>query len=372
MRGCNPEHSLRRFGRGKLNMMTRRLSGALIAAFVVSTGGSAFGEIACPDASNSEEARTFAREHFGAAQEAYDAGRPLAALEHYRCSYEQVPHPDTLYNIGVLAEGIGRLEDARDAYREYLDRYQDSEARADIQTRLERVEARIPDEPDTPTESPNPQNPQPAPQPQMPLQPIQFQPAPQQLQSLQPQVEPQPYATQPQPTLQPQVTQPAAPVARPRRHPARIAAIVTMPVGLVMAALGGAVYGAAVVRNNEFRIDIDDQIVSRNWLEDEAAAGQRLERVGWAMIGVGGAVVVTSIVLFAVFPRFRPLPGAETASDDEDDQTEQGTESTPSTETPAVSPTPAQPTSRLRRFTAIAAPLVLDDGGLGLSLAGRF
>lgn len=339
--------------------MTRRWSGALIVAVIVSAGGPAFGELACPEASNNEERRTFAREHFGAAQEAYDAGRPLASLEHYRCSNRQVPHPDTLYNIGVLAEGIGQLETARDAYEDYLERYPDSEARGDVQTRLRNVQERIPDEPSSPSQP----QPQPTPtNPAMPMQPIQFQPQPQQLQSLQPVAQPQPYVGQPQPAT----VQPQPPVPRRRRTAARVAAIVTLPVGLVMTALGGGLYGAAVVRNDNFQTDIDDRIVNRDWLEEEARIGRRREVSGWTMMGLGATTVVTSIVLFAVFPRFR---STETPASSD---TSAGTEGTEDTEGSEGTETPAATSSRSRGFAAIAAPFFSSDGGLGLSMTGRF
>lgn len=280
----------------------------------------------CPIASSDEEAQTLARENFSAAQEAYELGRPLRALAHYRCSYQLVPHHATLYNLGVLAQGIGEANVAMEAFREYLQRYPAADAAGEIAERLATLETQQPAPPEPePVVQPAPQpQPQPAPQPQP--QPAQPQPGEQGWVSAAP-----PPSTLPE--------EPVDPSAGGRVSTGRIMAWVTMGLGVATGALGGVFMGLASSRNQEFHDEIDARELSLNELNAIGDEGYSYYVTSWIMLGTAAALLVTSTVLFAAVPARRPVTTAS---------------------------------SRDRRFRAVLSPYVTPDSGYGLTLNGSF
>ena len=122
---------------------------------------------------------------------------------------------------------------------------------------------------------------------------------------------------------------------------ARRLAWITLGVGAGIAIVGGGVYGGAASNNGEYRDTNDeyneDGVLTedeRSSLADLSDSGEAMESAGWALMGVGLAAMVTSIVLFAAFD---------------------GSESVGQAEGSAFA----------------VSPLVMEEGG-GVSVAGRF
>ena len=251
----------------------------------------------CPSASSPDESRQLAGDTFAEGQVHFNAGRFREALERFECSNSLVPHHNTLYNMGECAERIGDNDRAIRHARAYLAQYPDEDGVAQVRTRLQRLEAAQAATPPPPsTETPEPQ---------------------------------------------PPVTDSPADEGATRMTLARRLAWVTLGVGAGIAIVGGGVFGGAVSNNGEYRDTNDeyneDGVLTedeRSSLADLSDSGEAMESAGWALMGVGLAAMVTSIVLFAAFDGSEAV-GQEGGS-------------------------------------AIAvSPLVLEEGG-GLSVAGRF
>ncbi len=99
-----------------------------------------------------------------------------------------------------------------------------------------------------------------------------------------------------------------------RMTSARRWAWVTLALGLAIAGTGGGLYGAAVSRNAEYVQNREDfeQGLETGWdlseFNSRADSGEGLEGAGWALMGVGLASLVTSIVLFAAFDGTENVP----------------------------------------------------------------
>ena len=260
----------------------------VVGVTLLTLGGSANAQFVCPSPSSPEEGRTLAGENFAAAQEAYEMGRPMRALAHYQCSYQLAPHHNTLYNIGVLAEGIGELQTAVESYREYLSRYPDAPERDDITGRLAGLRARMPVTPE-PTPPPTPPEPEPTPPPTPP------------------EPEPTPPPPPPEPEPQPEPEQGGTTIGR-------IMAWVTLGLGVAIAGAGGALYGVAASRHNEFELELEREVMTYNELDELGQSGWGLELAGWVLMGTGLAAIAASVVLFVALPARHP---AGTASGDQ-------------------------------------------------------
>jgi hypothetical protein len=88
------------------------------------------------------EARAVAGEQFRAAVASGEEGNWQNALGLFSCSYSIVPHPNTLYNMGMAAERIGDLETADHALARCLAEAPDATYRADAEALLESVRER--------------------------------------------------------------------------------------------------------------------------------------------------------------------------------------------------------------------------------------
>ena len=252
----------------------------------------------CPAASSPEQSRQLAGDAFAEGQVHFNAGRFREALERFECSNSLVPHHNTLYNMGECSERIGDNDRALRYARAYLAQYPDEDGVAQVRTRLQRLEAQqaATPPPPPPVETPEPQ---------------------------------------------PPVTDSPAEEGATRMTLARRMAWVTLGVGAGIAIVGGGVFGGAVSNNGDYRDTNDeyneDGVLTedeRSSLADLSDSGEAMESAGWALMGVGLAAMVTSIVLFAAFD------GSETVGQAEG--------------------------------SAFAVnPLVLEEGG-GLSVVGRF
>jgi tetratricopeptide (TPR) repeat protein len=121
--------------------------GGASAAFAEGGAGAVAGESAASapggDAGADEEGRGF----FIAGRAAYMAGRYDEALERFERSYERSGRPQLLYNIGSAAERADKPKRALEAYRGFLDAEPASELRAEVESRIAALEARVLDEP---------------------------------------------------------------------------------------------------------------------------------------------------------------------------------------------------------------------------------
>ena len=90
---------------------------------------------------DSQEARQQeARRLFGEGQRLAGEERFTEALAAYECSFQNVPHPSTLYNVARAAELTGDFRRALDAWRGYLRMNPEAEDRADIERRIAALE----------------------------------------------------------------------------------------------------------------------------------------------------------------------------------------------------------------------------------------
>ena len=86
-----------------------------------------------------------ARMHFRVGRAYYDSGRFLEAAHEFEEAYRQSDRPQLLYNIFVAYRDAGRLQEAMEALRRYLELVPDAENRDQLTARLaamERVAAR--------------------------------------------------------------------------------------------------------------------------------------------------------------------------------------------------------------------------------------
>jgi tetratricopeptide (TPR) repeat protein len=232
----------------------------------------AFAEGACSEGDTPEASREIAAAAFTEGQRLYDAGDYRGAIERFRCSFQLVPHPNTLFNIGESAELAGDSPLALETFRQYLEQYPDGRGREQAESRVRALEAlagrHVEPEPETP--EPDVQSPE-APPPQ-----------------------------------------PETPIEETRMTGARRAAWATLALGVAIAATGGALYGVARSRNGDYVNQRDE--CSENYTPEcaedarnAADEGEAYEGAGWALIGIGAASLVASIVLFAAFDGSEPV-----------------------------------------------------------------
>ncbi len=94
------------------------------------------------------DARTDARKHFKAGMELIQRGSYDRGIAELKRAYELLPHPNVLYNIGRAYAEAGDLENAIDAYKQYLaqsppDADDVSKVVTQLQARLERQKAAL-------------------------------------------------------------------------------------------------------------------------------------------------------------------------------------------------------------------------------------
>ncbi|MCA9605036.1 MAG: tetratricopeptide repeat protein [Myxococcales bacterium] len=94
-------------------------------------------------AQESDVAHEEAASAFHAGQAAYEAGRFPEALTYFERAYELTHEPDLLYNIATVQDRLRRDADALASYRAYLEAVPDTEARANIEARIQVLEAAV-------------------------------------------------------------------------------------------------------------------------------------------------------------------------------------------------------------------------------------
>lgn len=180
-----------------------------------------------------------ARMLFEAGQTAFEDGRFSNALDYFERAYELTARPELLYNVGVSAERLRMDERAVSALRQYLEEAPNVENRSSIESRIAILER--------------------------------SQSAP---------AETEADATSPGPGASPWIL---------------------VGVGAAIAIAGGALVGAAMGHRNR----VENSEAGSSWSEVEASAGQvaPLSGIGFATLGLGGAMVVGGLLWWGLASR---------------------------------------------------------------------
>jgi tetratricopeptide (TPR) repeat protein len=206
--------------------------------------------------------------HYNQGMKQYTLGHFPDAIEEFEKAYDLKPEPIFLYNIAQSHRQNKNPERALFFYRRYLEAEPQAKNRAEIEKRMQEMQALLAEEKEraaTPPISPPPVAPTPPPAPVV--------------------VAPPP--VQPPPPVAP----PDAASANPGRG-LRIAGIVVGCVGL--AGIGtGIIFG---VHSNTLYNDAHQGTYDKS-KDDSSKTFQTLE---WVSLGVGGAAVATGIVLYII------------------------------------------------------------------------
>lgn len=119
---------------------------------------------------------SLAQSHFGVGMASYEAGRYSEALEHFQDAQGLYPSPNFHYNIAQCYEALEREQQAIDSYRAFLRAVPDTPDRANIESKIGRLEKRIREaeqeannrQPVGPAPAPAPVQTQPADEPKSP------------------------------------------------------------------------------------------------------------------------------------------------------------------------------------------------------------
>jgi hypothetical protein len=99
----------------------------------------------CPASSpeDPQERRKLAKEWFGNAEQAEQAGNEAEATRAYACSYRMIAHPFTAFNLGRVAERSGDHELALKMFKAYLTLKPDASDAEDVRARIQSIEDKI-------------------------------------------------------------------------------------------------------------------------------------------------------------------------------------------------------------------------------------
>ncbi len=220
----------------------------------------------CPDGSTLDKAqrRSQAEHWFSRGEQAIKDEQVLDALRAFQCSLRLIPHGFTAYNLGQIAERVGDLELAINAYEQYLLLTPGAADKAAIDAKLAGLRERMAKLP-----------------PETPPTPV-----------IAPPASPPPQAPPP----------PAAPITPPDR-PVAAATDGLRMAGWVSLALGGALTTTAVVLNLGARDDMSDCRALYNTgdvVGSRASCNSAHQKAyaSYALFGVGAAAGATALVLF--------------------------------------------------------------------------
>ena len=210
---------------------------------------------AAPVAHADRAARSTARELYERATKAYNLQAFASALDLFKQAYDQRPDPVLLFNIAQTQRQMGAYESASKSYRAYLNELPKAANRDEVKVAIKAMD-------DAARE-------QRAKEPPMGTQPLSDRPV----------VE----------------VAPPPPPPPPRPWYKNGAAIGIGVGGLVLVAVGGGLAGyGEQQRSAESTLP---SLPQRNAAADTAGT---MRPVGYALIGVGAAAVVTSVIVFAV------------------------------------------------------------------------
>lgn len=262
----------------------------------------------CPEPDDPAENPRLAGEAFNQGTWLYEAGDLEGALGWFRCSYGLVPHSDTLFNIGQVAEELGQLEVALESFDTLLDVWPDYPNHAQLERRTARLRARVGGSDSLSDVAPSPPA---APQPGEP-------------------------PTSPGPLAQGGTSQVGqdeeladqderdggdeveggtdGEPANRRRRTARIVGWALLGLGLSVAISGGTVIGVAASENEDFLAQRSDPDESLENLVTASERGLTMERAGWPLLEIGGATLVAAILVLALSYRGRRVDPSSATS----------------------------------------------------------
>ena len=255
----------------------------------------------CPEEvpTSSRQRRALAKEWFSRAEAAESDNQPIVAVKAYQCSLKMVPHAFTAFNLGRLAEQTGDLELAVESFNTYVKLAPTAPDRADIETKVANLSARIQalrrEQAETAL-APAPPEPEPAPEPET--------------------VEPQP--PPPMPDLTPPETR-APPVSE--APPGLIESGSAPGVGTAAYIVGGvavASLASAVFLNLSARSKMDEcnklaaQATTQpaiNKANAQCDAARPRAYASYALFGLAGAAAVADavLILWGLTPKEQPV-----------------------------------------------------------------
>jgi tetratricopeptide (TPR) repeat protein len=216
--------------------------------------------------------RTVAREHYSKGTKAFDLGLYDDAIREYMAAYQVIDDPALLYNIAQAHRLAGHSADALRFYRVYLAKSTNADNRDEVQTKIEELQKLVDQERKT--------------------------------QSLPPAGAKQPTRTaEPAPAS----TSSAAPTAAtvesaPSGRGKQIAGIAVGAAGVALVATGIA-FGVLAKKTGD-ELTADD-VAMRPFDPSKESRGQTDQIVEGVTLAIGGAAVVTGVVLIVLAQRSR-------------------------------------------------------------------
>jgi tetratricopeptide (TPR) repeat protein len=245
----------------------------------------------CPASSpeDPQERRKFAKEWFGTAEAAENAGNDAEATRAYACSYKMVAHPFTAYNLGRVAERSGDYDLALKMYKAYLTLKPDANDKEDVKNKVTALEEKIAaakeaataPATETPTAETTAEKPAEPAEPAQPAQPAQEELAP---------------PPEPKPAPVAETTKPAEPEAQPQ-NASHIAEWVIGGTSAAALAVGIALNVAARSKMNACNTDAANHAYAT--ANSECNAAPALAYTSYVMFGVAavGAAVDAFLIL---------------------------------------------------------------------------
>ena len=253
--------------------------------------GEAKAEQECPEADDPAENPRLAGEAFSQGMGLYEAGDLEEALWWFRCSYGLIPHSDTLFNIGQVAEELGQYDVALESYDMLLEVWPDYPDHARIERTIARLRAQVGESGSSSDSASSPQ-------------PADASPSPRQEETV--------------PLAQGGPSQPGDNGEEPddqdegdgvapsnRRRIARAVGWAVLGLGLSVAISGGAIIGVAASENEDYLTRRDEQLESRENLVSTSERGLMMERAGWSLVTICGPTLAAAIVMLAISYRRR-------------------------------------------------------------------
>jgi tetratricopeptide (TPR) repeat protein len=230
-----------------------RLLMAALAAAILAYAAPAAAQPASPTQADEEAAKA----HFLAGSSYYEQANYADAVKEFTEAHRLSKRPDLLYNISVCYERLGRWDDAIGSLQQYLTEKPEAPDRAVIESRIQNYEQRRDQE-----------------------------------------------RARAAAIAQPAPLPPPPPPPSPRRHVASWI-VGGIGAGLLVAALGTGVTAQLAYNDLKMKCGGFDCPGDQS-LRDEASFGRALTISTDVLLGVGGATLITGVILFIVEAKKKP------------------------------------------------------------------
>lgn len=222
-----------------------------------------------------------AKEHYQKGTKAFDLGAYDEAVNEYSTAYRLHDDPALLYNIGQAHRLAGHMSEAIRFYKRYLLRSPNAPNRAEVEQKIAELQKLL----DQQKKASNLPPDQPRP-PASAGQPVETPPA---------------AVTPPPPTATPAPQGPIAeaptPIETHNGRTKKIAGIVTGGVG-VAAIVVGATFGGLAQKNSDALTKLAQNM--QPFDSSKQSAGKTDQILEGVFLGIGGAAVVTGVVLYVL------------------------------------------------------------------------